>query len=426
MRASTRSFPAPATSLFYRGDELLATTKVDKLDKDECIVGHSGALVRFAGGEPETIFKSKSVGLLSGAVLASGDIAVGTTDSQILVLSPQGKVQRTLSSGLQPYHQPDYLVAGGSPEIVVVASRGYSNAKSSRAEQHDTATWTQGKSLAFTSLSQLSVSARGIARSTGKGYANVDSWGLQEFRWKGGLKVIKTPTQRSSWCVSTASGWLVSDSNTAAFVELEGAVRWTLSESHLGACALSDSRLAIVTFKALVVVDVADGRVVESHPLKLGAKESFELPCPVAASSSGSVAFTSQTRLLIVERPVESRAVASKVTLAVTAGPSPGAVAKAAKAGRQAAERQAAASSDVVVALEAITSEVLQTEDVKKLEKLRAKLGKLDVLEAGSEPKNEKRIAKCERAVRARMKALPLGSPASLELAHFLDVLTDS
>jgi hypothetical protein len=425
--ASIRSFPLTATSLFYRGDELFATTTVDKLDKDESIIGHSGALLRIAGAAPETIFKSKKIGLLSGAALASGAIAVGTTDSQILVMSPSGKVQRTIPSGLQAYQKPDFLVAGGNPEIVVVASRAYSNAKSSRAEQFDTTSWTQGKQLGFASLKPaLSVSPRGIARCTGSGYASVDSWGLQEYRWKGLLKVIKTPTQRSSFCISAASGWLVSDSTTAAFVDLEGGVRWTVAESHAGGCTLSDTRLAIVSMNALVVVDVADGHVVESYPFELEDEESFVLPCPVAVSASGHVAIATEARVLIVERGAEKRDVAGSARLAVKAGPSQAAIASAAAAGKKAADRQARSASDDVVALEALTVEILKTEDVKALKKLRTKLGKLDVLESGGDPKNEKRIAKCEKSIRARMNALPPGSAASLELANFLDVLNDS
>jgi hypothetical protein len=426
MTASIRSFPISATSLFYRGDELFVTTKVDKLDKDDCVVGHSGALLRIAGAATETIYQSKKIGLLSGAALASGALAVGTTDSEILVLSPSGKVQRTIPSGLQPCHAPDFLVAGGSPEIVVVASRAYSNAKSCRAEQFDTTSWTQGKQLGFTNLKALSVSPRGIARCTGKGYASADSWGLQEYRWKGALKAIKTPMQRSTFCVSAATGWLVSDSATAAFVDLEGAVRWTVAESHAGGAALLDTRLAIVGDKALFVVDVADGRVVESYPFELADEESFTLPCPVAVGASGQVAIATEARVLVVERSATQGDVVGNASIAVKAGPSKAAVAAAASAAKKAEDREARAANNVVVALEALTAEVLMTEDVKALRKLRTKLGKLDVLEAGSDAKNEKRIAKCEKSIRARMNALPTGSAASLELANLLDVLTDS
>ncbi len=226
--------------------------------------------------------------------------------------------------------------------------------------------------------------------------------------------------------MSTPSGWLVSDSTSAAFIEPSGAVRWTVPEEHVGACALSDTQLAVVTFKALLVVDVADGRVVERHPLKLGKNESFAQPCPVAASASGAVAFASESRLLVVERPTSSVGVSANVAVATRPGPTASEIAKAAKVAKAAADKEAAAASAVVVALEELTSEILATEDVKVLKKARAKLEKLDVLEAGSEPKNEKRIAKCEKALRARMKALPLGSKATYEMGVILDVLTDS
>lgn len=91
-----------------------------------------------------------------------------------------------------------------------------------------------------------------------------------------------------------------------------------------------------------------------------------------------------------------------------------------------AAEREAAASNAVVVALEALTAEILGTADVKLLKRARTKLGKLDVLGSTGDPKNAKRIAKCERALRGHMKALPLGSPAQFEVQVILDVLTDS
>jgi hypothetical protein len=198
MTASTRTFPLSVSGLFYRGAELFVTTKVDKLDRDDNIVGYSGALLSVVGAKPEPLFQSNKLGLLAGTVLASGDIAVSTTDSEILVLAPKGTVRRRFPSGLMPGHDPDFLVSGGTPEILVVASRAYSDAKSSRAEQWDTASWTQGKAIAFTSLSPVSVSSRGVARSTPKGYTKVDSWGAQEYAWKGALKAIKTPTQRSS------------------------------------------------------------------------------------------------------------------------------------------------------------------------------------------------------------------------------------
>jgi hypothetical protein len=59
MATSTRSFAFPATSLFYRGDELFATTATDVLDKDESIVGHTGSLVRIVGAKQETVFPTR-------------------------------------------------------------------------------------------------------------------------------------------------------------------------------------------------------------------------------------------------------------------------------------------------------------------------------------------------------------------------------
>lgn len=412
------------SGLFYRGADLFASVKVDQVDSDDCIVGYSGALLRIVGKEPETVFKSDELGLLAGTALSSGDLAVGTTDSEILVLAPNGTIRRRFPSGLMPSHSPDFVVAGGTPEQLVVGSRAYSNAKSARAEQWDTTSWTQGKSIAFTNLSPLSVGPRGVVRTTGKGYANAASWGVLEYAWKGAPKAVKTPTQRSSWCVATAVGWLVSDSETASFVEPSGAVRWTIDEPHIGARALSDTRLAIVTFNAVVVVDLADGRVVESQPIKVGKTESFESPCPIAASAAGAVAFASQTRLLIVQ--LGSVDVSKQVAFAVRPGPAATEIAKVGKAAKKVAEDEASASCAAVEALEALTSEIVGTEDVKVLKKARAKVSKLDLLEAADEPKNAKRIAKCEKALRARLKALPLGSPASLEIASILDVMTDS
>ena len=301
--SSTRTFPLAVSGIFFRGTELFATSSVDKLDRNENIVGYTGALVRIAGANPEPVFQSKKHGLLAGTALASGDLAVGTTDGEILVLAPDGAVRRRFPSGLMPQHSPDYLVAGGVPERLFVATKAYSNAKSERAEEWDTTTWARGKSIAFTSLGVLSVSSRGVARATGKGYTNAASWGVLEYAWKGAPKAVKTPTQRSSWCISTPAGWLVSDSKTAAFVEPSGALRWTTSEELIAGCALSDTQLALVTWKGIIVVGVADGRLTESHPLELGDEESFATPCPIAASASGTVAVASESRIFIVKRP---------------------------------------------------------------------------------------------------------------------------
>ncbi|MFO0548416.1 MAG: hypothetical protein U0271_08525 [Polyangiaceae bacterium] len=427
MSATLRTLPLAVSGLFFRGEVLFATTSLGK-ERGGSIVGYSGALLRVDGERPHPLFESKKLGLLAGAALASGDIAVSTTESEIVVLAPDGKVRRQFASGLVPYHSPDYLVVGGAPERLFVASRAYSNAKSGRAEEWDTSAWTKGKTIAFTSTHPLSVSARGVARTTSKGYANADSWGVLEYAWKGAPKAIKTPTQRSSWCVSMASGFLVSDSQTAAFVEPSGAVRWTIAERVIAACALGDTLIAVLTWKGLVVADVASGAIVESHPLEFGDDESWATPCPIAASAGGSVAFASESRLVLVERSNSAQLAAPSATPEVArmaAPPTPEEIAKAATTAKAKAKREADEADRVVSAVREITEQITASDDVKLFKKLHAKLRKLDILESSDEPKNAKQIAKCVTSLRARLKALS-GSPAASELEGILDTLTSS
>lgn len=102
-----------------------------------------------------------------------------------------------------------------------------------------------------------------------------------------------------------------------------------------------------------------------------------------------------------------------------------GLVGKPSKARQAEVAAQASAASAIVAAqLEALTEQIVAATNAAALEKLHAKVGKLDLLEASTDAPQRKRIDKCIKQIRAHLKKA--SGKVATALENILDTATDS
>jgi hypothetical protein len=402
---STLLYRSPVTGVCFHLGAVVASTSTDEEDADGCVVGRTGTLCNLSAKKLTVLHTSKEHGFVSIASLRNGDLAVGTSDHNVVILSGTGKPRRILESRLGC--SLDWLAAGGEPECLFAATTESGGNAELGFEEWSTKDWTRS-SVPLPGTSPPALSPRGVSRVR-------DDRRIAEYAWKGKpAPVTKAIVGRGRWLtVPVEEGWILSNVFGAecSFVDIAGRTRWTRKESLYAACAVVPGTILGVGDEALLVIDVATGKTLASTKRKAASDATL---VTIAADGAGSFAVGDGGGVELV-RVALQRAVAAPLrwTSAKPAG-------RVGDAGDE-----APTATMAIAAFEALVGEVCAAADQKTLSRLHRKLADLDLLEASDMPAHRKKLAKGCSRLRAHARRLE-NHAAQRELENILDTVTSS
>lgn len=254
-RQITRS---PVRGVCFRGDLIFATTSADSEDSDGCTV-YTGQLLKISEQRSSVVHKSKEHGFTALVSLRNGDLALGTTDRTIAILSADGKVKRTLKSQLGC--SIDWLAAGGEPERLLAATTASGGNESIGIEEWSTHDWQYASTpLASTRLPGLSATGASRVREDGR---------IAAYAWGGKpAPKSKAVVGRGHWrCVPFPDGWFLYNAfgSGVVFVDGGGQLRWAHNDLRLfTACAVGAQAVVGVGGETVMLIEIASGRAVAS------------------------------------------------------------------------------------------------------------------------------------------------------------------